>query len=75
MTTIDPLATRAPVLPTAAAAQVVLLAGLALSVGLGPAGWLAGTAWTVFGWLCLHDHADRLGPADQVTLARATLTG
>ncbi|KAB1910787.1 CDP-alcohol phosphatidyltransferase family protein, partial [Micromonospora sp. AMSO31t] len=60
--------------------QFVLLAGLAGTVGLGVAGWLAGLAYA--GVLCgLLRHglraagADRLGPADRVTLARALLVG
>ena len=63
-----------------AAGQVVLLAGLAATVGLGPAGWLAGTG-TGLGTaaalnLGLHRSAtDELGPADRVTLIRALLVG
>lgn len=62
------------------AVQFVLLAGLAAGVGLGPLGWLTGTAYAVATWLLLS-HALRrsgryaLGPANQVTLARATLVG
>jgi phosphatidylglycerophosphate synthase len=60
--------------------QFVLLAALAAGVGLGSAGWLTGTAYAVVTWLLLS-HAVRrsgrygLGPANQVTLARATLVG
>jgi phosphatidylglycerophosphate synthase len=62
------------------AVQFVLLAGLAAGVGLGPAGWLAGTAYAVVTWLVLGRALRRsgrhlLGPANQVTLARATLVG
>lgn len=60
--------------------QIVLLAGLAATVGLGPAGWLAGGAYGAVLWLTLDrglrgsgSHA--LGPADRVTLARALLVG
>ncbi len=60
--------------------QFVLLAGLAGTVGLGVAGWLAGLAYA--GVLCgllrrglRAAGADRLGPADRVTLTRALLVG
>jgi phosphatidylglycerophosphate synthase len=56
------------------------LAALAGTVGLGAAGWLAGAAYGVFvcGALTVGLHrsgAARFGPADRVTLARATLVG
>jgi phosphatidylglycerophosphate synthase len=60
--------------------QVVLLAGLAGTVGLGAAGWLAGfavgavTCATLIGGLH-RSGADGLGPADRVTLGRAILVG
>ncbi|WP_323373958.1 CDP-alcohol phosphatidyltransferase family protein [Plantactinospora alkalitolerans] len=60
--------------------QFGLLAALAAGVGLGPAGWLLGSAYALTTWLLLS-HALRrsgryvLGPANQVTLARATLVG
>ncbi len=61
-------------------AQFVLLAGLAGTVGLGAAGWLAGLGYGAA--LCgLLGHglraagADALGPADRVTLTRAVLVG
>jgi phosphatidylglycerophosphate synthase len=60
--------------------QVVLLVALARTVGLGRAGWLVGLAYGAV--LCavlirgMHQcGADALGPADRVTLARATLAG
>ena len=60
------------------AAQVLLLAALAATVGLGLAGWLVGLACGVamdaalaFG--LLRDRSERIGPAGWVTLARATL--
>ncbi len=68
---------------TALLAQVLLIAGLALTVGLTGAG-LSPVAWAV-GVSCgvvtsaglarglSYYRADRLGPADWVTLARATL--
>lgn len=60
--------------------QIVLLAGLAGTVGLGPAGWLAGTAYGAVLCLALSQGLRRvagrvLGPADRVTLARALLVG
>ncbi|WP_435828251.1 CDP-alcohol phosphatidyltransferase family protein [Micromonospora purpureochromogenes] len=61
-------------------AQIVLLAGLAATVGLDVAGWLAGVAYGI--GLCgaldrglRRRGADRLGPADRVTLTRAVLVG
>ncbi len=67
-------------LAAAAAAQVTLLLALSVTVGLGPAGWLAGAAFGLGLWLCLGAAAQRagtsaLGPADVVTLARAALVG
>ncbi|MFI7426405.1 CDP-alcohol phosphatidyltransferase family protein [Micromonospora sp. NPDC049836] len=60
--------------------QSALLAGLAGTVGLGVAGWLAGLAYAgVLGALLRRGlraaGADRLGPADRVTLTRALLIG
>ncbi|MEN3308234.1 MAG: hypothetical protein V7603_4436 [Micromonosporaceae bacterium] len=61
-------------------AQVVLLGGLAGTVGLGGAGWLAGLAYgavmcTVLSRGLGQAGARGLGPADWVTLTRATLAG
>jgi phosphatidylglycerophosphate synthase len=58
--------------------QVVLLAAIAVTVGLGPAGWIAGlsSAALVDATLAhglIRNPAARLGPAGWVTLARATL--
>jgi phosphatidylglycerophosphate synthase len=60
--------------------QVALVAALAGTVGLGVAAWLAGIAYGVI--LCaaltwgMHQSGPRaLGPADWVTLTRATLVG
>ena len=74
-------AQTAPV--TALIAQVLLIAGLAVTVGLSgaglsPAGWAVGVTCGVITNAALarglsHYRADRLGPADWVTLARATL--
>jgi phosphatidylglycerophosphate synthase len=58
--------------------QVLLLAVMAVTVGLGPAGWIAGltSAALVDATLAhglIRNPAARLGPAGWVTLARATL--
>ena len=61
-------------------AQVVLLAVLATTSGLGVLGWAAGlacgavTCASLIIALVRHDR-DRLGPADRVTLVRAVLAG
>jgi phosphatidylglycerophosphate synthase len=61
-------------------AQVALLAGLTATVGLGPTGWAAGLAYGIVVSFALargldRAGADRLGPANAVTLARAVLVG
>ncbi len=55
------------------ATQVAVLGALALTIGLGPAAWAAGLGFGLATWGVLHQ-VD-LGPADRVTLARATLVG
>ncbi len=60
--------------------QALLLAGLAGTAGLGSAGWLAGTAYgvvtcAVLSWGLRRSGAGELGPANRVTLTRATLVG
>ncbi len=60
--------------------QFVVLAALATSVGLGSAGWLVGTAFAVIVCMTLTRAMHRsgthmLGPANRVTLFRATLVG
>jgi len=60
--------------------QVALLAALAVTVGLGIAGWLAGIAVGAVTCAALtrglhRSGAGELGPADRVTLTRATLVG
>lgn len=60
--------------------QLAVLALLATGVGLGPGGWLAGTAYAVVTWALLGQGLLRppvagWGPADTVTLIRATLVG
>ncbi len=69
---------------TALIAQMLLIAGLAVMVGfsgasLSPAAWAVGVACGVISNAALargvsHFRADRLSPADWVTLVRATLT-
>jgi phosphatidylglycerophosphate synthase len=61
-------------------ASLLLLAVLAATTGLGPAGWLAGGAYAIGAAAvlaaALHRRGMRsLGPADHVTLARTVLTG
>jgi phosphatidylglycerophosphate synthase len=61
-------------------AQFALLGAVSAAVGLGPVGWLVGTAYAMTVWICLGGAMRRagtrtLGPANQVTLARATLVG
>ncbi|MEW1724575.1 CDP-alcohol phosphatidyltransferase family protein [Streptomyces sp. NPDC093109] len=65
-----------------AGAQLLLLAALGTTVGLGPAGWLTGLAFTAATWALLTralsrqwPPARRFGPANAVTLARTTLVG
>jgi phosphatidylglycerophosphate synthase len=75
------IAQTAPV--TALIAQVLLITGLAVTVGLdgaglNPAGWVVGVACGVIANTALarglsRYRIDRLSPADWVTLARATL--
>ncbi|QGN48385.1 CDP-alcohol phosphatidyltransferase family protein [Micromonospora sp. WMMC415] len=60
--------------------QIVLLAGLAGTVGLGPTGWFAGLGYGLAVCLTLLVGLHRagvtaLGPADRVTLGRAVLVG
>lgn len=60
--------------------QLVVLSGLAGTVGLGVAGWLAGLGYGVATCIALTRGLSRsgaadLGPADRVTLGRAVLVG
>ncbi|MFD7305384.1 CDP-alcohol phosphatidyltransferase family protein [Streptomyces pharetrae] len=60
--------------------QILLLALLGATTGMGPAGWLTGLAFAVTGWAVLSRavHRSRLssfGPANRVTLGRAVLVG
>ncbi|MEJ2852634.1 MULTISPECIES: CDP-alcohol phosphatidyltransferase family protein [unclassified Saccharothrix] len=75
--------TAAPAVPEQAAwagAQVLVLAGLGGTLGLGLPGWLAGLAYGLATWALLGAAMARagvraLGPADRVTLARGLLVG
>ncbi|MFF8726472.1 CDP-alcohol phosphatidyltransferase family protein [Streptomyces sp. NPDC015171] len=63
-----------------AVAQILLLALLGSAIGMGPAGWLTGLAFAFATWAVLSRalHRSRLrsfGPANRVTLGRATLVG
>jgi phosphatidylglycerophosphate synthase len=78
------LARREVTVPTypavGVAAQFGVLLVLSVTVGLGPAGWLAGAGFaTGMGVFLGHglrrSAVHRWGPADTVTLARLTLTG
>ncbi|HST64767.1 MAG TPA: CDP-alcohol phosphatidyltransferase family protein [Mycobacteriales bacterium] len=55
------------------ATQVAVLGALALTIGLSSAAWAAGLAFGLVTWGVLREV--ELGPADRVTLARATLVG
>jgi phosphatidylglycerophosphate synthase len=62
------------------AAQLVVLASLAVTVGLGVAGWLAGAGYALGSFVLLSRALRRpdvhgWGPANTVTLARLTLAG
>jgi phosphatidylglycerophosphate synthase len=67
-------------LATGMAGQVVLLAALTVGVALDLMGWLIGTTFALFTCAALTMSTRRfgmrsLGPANRVTLARATLVG
>ncbi|MFJ3304105.1 CDP-alcohol phosphatidyltransferase family protein [Streptomyces sp. NPDC086549] len=60
--------------------QLLLLALLGSAIGMGPAGWLTGLAFAIATWAVLSRalHRSQLrsfGPANRVTLGRATLVG
>lgn len=60
--------------------QLALLVTLATAVGLGTAGWVTGIAFGVITWAALsrglyRAGLDTFGPANWVTLSRATLVG
>ncbi|MEU3840380.1 CDP-alcohol phosphatidyltransferase family protein [Streptomyces sp. NPDC028635] len=63
-----------------AGVQLVLLALLGAAIGLGPVGWLTGLVFAVVSWAVLsralhRSGLDSFGPANRVTLGRATLVG
>lgn len=63
-----------------AGVQILLLALLGSAIGMGPAGWLTGLVFAVATWAVLSRalHRSQLrsfGPANRVTLGRATLVG
>ncbi|MGW1799302.1 CDP-alcohol phosphatidyltransferase family protein [Streptomyces sp. NPDC001984] len=63
-----------------AGVQILLLALLGTAIGMGPAGWLTGLGFAFATWAVLSRalHRSRLrtfGPANRVTLGRATLVG
>jgi phosphatidylglycerophosphate synthase len=63
-----------------AGVQVLLLAVLGTATGMSPAGWLTGLAFALAGWGALsralhRSGLDSFGPANRVTLGRATLVG
>ncbi|KUO13039.1 CDP-alcohol phosphatidyltransferase family protein [Streptomyces sp. DSM 15324] len=63
-----------------AGVQILLLALLGSAIGMGPAGWVTGLVFAVATWAVLSRalHRSRLrsfGPANRVTLGRATLVG
>lgn len=72
-----------PVLPepaVGAGAQVLLLALVGTAIGMGPAGWLSGLVFALALWALLsaalrRSRPIRFGPANRVTLGRATLVG
>ena len=60
--------------------QLLLLALLGSAIGMGPAGWLTGLAFAFATWAVLsravhRSRLDSFGPANRVTLGRATLVG
>jgi phosphatidylglycerophosphate synthase len=63
-----------------AGVQLALLALLGTAIGMGVAGWLTGLAFALAGWAVLSRALHRselssFGPANRVTLGRATLVG
>ncbi|POX61407.1 hypothetical protein C3492_21145 [Streptomyces sp. Ru62] len=63
-----------------AAVQILLLALLGSAIGMGPVGWLTGLAFAFATWAVLSRALYRsplrsFGPANRVTLGRATLVG
>ena len=63
-----------------AGVQILLLALIGTAIGMGPAGWATGLAFAIATWAvlsrALHRAGSRtFGPANRVTLGRATLVG
>ncbi|CAM5466404.1 Phosphatidylglycerophosphate synthase OS=Streptomyces albaduncus OX=68172 GN=FHS32_003188 PE=3 SV=1 [Streptomyces griseoloalbus] len=63
-----------------AGVQILLLALIGTAIGMGPAGWATGLAFALATWAvlsrALHRARSRsFGPANRVTLGRATLVG
>ncbi|MGW0656803.1 CDP-alcohol phosphatidyltransferase family protein, partial [Streptomyces umbrinus] len=63
-----------------AGVQLLLLTVLGTALGMGPAGWLTGLAFALATWAVLSRALHRtrprsFGPANRVTLGRATLVG
>ncbi|MFE2585835.1 CDP-alcohol phosphatidyltransferase family protein [Streptomyces sp. NPDC059378] len=63
-----------------AGVQILLLALLGTAIGLGPAGWVTGLTFAIATWAVLSRALHRsglrsFGPANRVTLGRATLVG
>ncbi|OIJ64765.1 CDP-alcohol phosphatidyltransferase family protein [Streptomyces mangrovisoli] len=63
-----------------AGVQILLLALLGSAIGMGPAGWVTGLVFAVATWAVLSRALHRtrprsFGPANRVTLGRATLVG
>ncbi|MFE9675118.1 CDP-alcohol phosphatidyltransferase family protein [Streptomyces sp. NPDC006259] len=63
-----------------AGVQVLVLALLGTAIGMGPAGWVTGLVFAVATWAVLSRALHRsglrtFGPANRVTLGRATLVG
>ncbi|MFF9315676.1 CDP-alcohol phosphatidyltransferase family protein [Streptomyces sp. NPDC014748] len=63
-----------------AGVQILLLALLGTAIGMGPAGWVTGlvfalATWAVLSRAVLRSRLASFGPANRVTLGRATLVG
>ncbi|MFK0058336.1 CDP-alcohol phosphatidyltransferase family protein [Streptomyces werraensis] len=63
-----------------AGVQILLLALIGTAIGMGPAGWITGLVFAIATWAvlsrALHRAGSRtFGPANRVTLGRATLVG
>ncbi|GHF44388.1 CDP-alcohol phosphatidyltransferase family protein [Streptomyces griseosporeus] len=77
---LDPARTVQQEPALGAGVQLVLLGLLGTAIGMGVAGWLTGLAFALAGWAALsralhRSGLDSFGPANRVTLGRATLVG